>query len=101
MRSPWPVVTFSELDFAKHGSAENWLESESFDLDSGYAPDAEKAMKRADEFMLEHPEPEQAPLNEIEAIHTELLKALGGDDEYMPYWLPYYDRRSKQKGGRK
>jgi predicted ATPase len=96
-----PVVTFSELDFAKHGSAENWLESESFDLDSGYAPAAENAMARADAFMLEHPEPEQAPLKEIEAVHAELLKALGGDDEYMPYWLPYYDRRSKKKGGGK
>jgi len=100
-KSGKPVVTFSELDFAKHGSAENWLESESFDLSSGYAPDAEKAMARADDFMLNHPEPDQSPLKEIEAVHAELLTALGGDDEYMPYWLPYYDRRSKKKKGGK
>ena len=96
-----PIVTFSELDFAKHGSAENWLESESFDLDSGYAPDAENAIARADAFMLEHAEPDKAPLKQIEAVHAGLLKALGGDDEYMPYWLPYYDRRSKKNGGGK
>ncbi len=96
-----PMIYFSELDFAKHGSAENWLESASFDLHSGYAPDAEKAMERADAFMLEHPDPNDAPLKEVEAVHRELLKALGGDDEYMPYWLPYYDRRSKKKGEEK
>lgn len=96
-----PFIRFSELPFAKHGSAENWLESESFDLASGYAPAAEKAMERADAFMLAHPEPDKAPLKEVEAVHAELLKALGGDDEYMPYWLPYFDRRSKKKGGGK
>jgi hypothetical protein len=96
-----PTVCFTNLTFAKHGSAENWLESESFDLESGYAPDAEKAMKRADTFMLENPDPARAPLMEIEAVHAALLKALGGDDEYLPYWLPYYDRRTKMKGERK
>ncbi len=96
-----PSVIFSELDFAKHGSLENWLESKSFDLNSGYAPDAEKAMDRADAIMLEYAEPNDAPIKEVEAVHAELLKALGGDDEYMPYWLPYYDRRSKKKGGAK
>jgi predicted ATPase len=94
-------IRFGDLDFAKHGSAENWLESESFDLDSGYAPAAEKAMKRADEFMLANPDPAKATLKDVEGVHAELLKALGGDDEYMPYWLPYYDRRSKKKGGAK
>ena len=93
-----PTVRFSNLVFAKHGSAENWLESESFDLSSAYAPAAEKAIERADALMLKHPEPGKAPLVEIEDVHAELLMALGGDDEYMPYWLPYYDRRSKKKG---
>jgi hypothetical protein len=93
-----PFIRFAELDFAKHGSAANWLESESFDLQSGYAPDAEKAMARADAFMLKYLEPAEAPPKEVESVHAELLKALGGDDEYLPYWLPYYDRRSKKKG---
>jgi AAA domain, putative AbiEii toxin, Type IV TA system/AAA domain len=96
-----PFICFSDLPFAKHGSAENWLESESFDLASAYAPAAEKAMERADAFMLAHPEPDKAPLKEVEAVHADLLKALGGDDEYMTYWFPYFDRRSKKKGGGK
>jgi predicted ATPase len=93
-----PTIRFSNLTFAKHGSAENWLESESFDLNSGYAPAAEKAMARADAFMMKYPDPREAPVKEAEAVHQELLKALGGDDEYMPYWLPYYDRRRKKEG---
>lgn len=88
------TIRFSELAFAKHGSAENWLESKSFDLDSSYAPDAAKAMKRADALMLKYSDANKAPLKEVEAVHAELLRVLGGDDEYMPYWLPY--RRSKK-----
>jgi hypothetical protein len=96
-----PFIRFGELPFAKHGSAENWLESQSFDLVSAYAPAAEKAMARADSFMLQHPDPQKAPLKDVEELHSELRKALGGDDEYMPYWLPYYDQRSKKRGGGK
>lgn len=92
-----PTIRFAPLDFAKHGSAENWLASESFDLDSGYAPVAEEAMKRADALMQQHPDPKAAPVKEIEAVHRELLKALGGDDEYLPYWIPYFDRRAKKE----
>lgn len=93
-----PTVRFAPLPFAKHGSAENWLESDSFDLASGYAPAAEKAMKRADAFMEEYPDPASAPVKEVESVHQELLKALGGDDEYLPHWLPYYDLRAKKEG---
>jgi AAA domain, putative AbiEii toxin, Type IV TA system/AAA domain len=96
-----PSVNFSQLHFAKHGSVENWLESQSFHLKSAYAPYAKKAMELADAFMRENPEPTIASLSEIETIHAALLKALGGDDEYMPYWLPYYDQRSKKKGAGK
>jgi len=93
-----PKIRFADLPFAKHGSAVNWLESDSFDLETGYAPDAEKAMERADAFMLQHTDPREAPLIELESVHKELLESLGGDDEYMPYWLPYYDQRAKTGG---
>jgi hypothetical protein len=59
---------------------------------------AEKAMARADSFMLQHPYPQKAPLKNVEKLHSELCKALGGDHEYMPLWLPYYDQRSKKSG---
>lgn len=89
-------VELEAIDFAKHGSAENWLESDSFDLPSGYSTDAQDAMERADSFMEAHPDPAKAPANEAHSIHEDLKKALGGDDEYWPYWKPYYRRLDKK-----
>ena len=83
-------VEFGVVDFARHGSVANWLTSGSFDLQSSYAVTAEAAMKRADAFMLQHPQADRAPRREAEEIHNQLVRALGGDDEYWPYWLPYY-----------
>lgn len=85
-------VHLEEVDFAKHGSAVNWLTSESFDLTTAYSVDAEQAMERADAFMREHPDSLAAPLEEKKAMHAALKAALGGDDEYWPYWLPYYEQ---------
>jgi hypothetical protein len=50
-------------------------------------------MRRADAFMLKYPIPAQMPEEEMDEIHQELLKALGGGDEYWPYWVPYRDQR--------
>jgi len=89
-------VELEAIPFAKHGSAENWLESDSFDLVSGYSTDAQAAMDRADAFMEAHPDPAKAPAKEAKAIHDALRKALGGDDEYWPYWKPYSRRLGKK-----
>jgi len=85
-------VRLEEVDFAKHGSAVNWLTSESFDMTTAYSVTAEQAMERADAFMRQHPNPDTAPPEEKKAIHAKLNAALGGDDEYWPYWLPYFER---------
>ncbi len=87
-------VELEAIDFEKHGSAEHWLSSDSFDLPSGYSVEAQTAMDAADAFMRQHPDPPKAPLEEMNAIHAILRKALGGDDEYWPYWMPYHDRRA-------
>jgi hypothetical protein len=87
-------VELEAIDFARHGSIENWLSSDSFDLPGGYSVSAQEAMDRADAFMAAHPNPLEAP--NMEVIHSDLQKALGGDDEYWPYWLPYYDRRVRR-----
>ena len=85
-----PSICFTDRPFAKHGNVDHWLQSKSFDLSSGYSTDAESAIAAADALMVQHPDPGQAPVNEVQAVHTKLCAALGGDDEYMPYWLPYY-----------
>ncbi len=92
-------VEFEQVDFARHGSAENWLVSNSFDLPSGYPVDAQKAIEDADAFMRRHPSPNDASLEEKDQIHTRLLATLGGDDEYWPYWLPYYEKGRTETTG--
>jgi hypothetical protein len=86
-------VELEAIEFEKHGSAENWLSSDSFDLPSAYPVPAQAAMERADAFMRAHPDPQEAPVEEMDAIYAELKNVLGGDDEYWPYWTPYYDKR--------
>jgi len=86
------VVKFDEVIFARHGSVENWLSSNSFDLPSGYPVDAQAAIEQANAFMRQYPAPDDAPGVGKEQIHTELMRVLGGDDEYWPYWLPYYEQ---------
>ena len=91
-------VELEAIEFARHGSAENWLASDSFDLPDdypGYPVEAVEAMRRADEFMQEYRDAAAAPLAEVVAVHARLQRTLGGDDEYWPYWLPYYDLRRK------
>ena len=86
-------VELEAIDFVKHGSAEHWLSSDSFDLPSGYPLAAQAAIERADAFMAANPDPATADKREIDTIHAALRKALGGDDEYWPYWTPYRDQR--------
>lgn len=89
-------VELEAIDFAKHGSAENWLGSDSFDLADdypGYSVQAQEAMRRADAFMLNYPQTGDTPKDEMEEIDTELHRVLGGEDEYWPYWAPYRDKR--------
>ena len=93
------AVEFEEVDFARHGSAENWLSSDSFDLPSGYPVEAQKAMERADALMKQYPAPNDAPDEEKEQINVELRRTLGGDDEYWPYWLPYYEQKQNERTG--
>src|SRR5690606_21750732 len=83
-------VEFENIPFAKHGAAENWLDSDSFNWLSSYPVEAKKAIDRANQFMLDHPDPTSAPKAEADGIDRALGRALGGDDEYWPLWEPYH-----------
>ena len=88
-------VELEAIEFEKHGSAENWLSSDSFDLPSGYSVEAQKAMELADAFMRAYPDPRTAPQDVMQLVHADLKRTLGGDDEYWPYWAPYYQQGRK------
>ncbi len=84
-------VHLDEIPFAKHGNIVNWLDSESFDSTPAYSVPAKQAIDRADNLMRQHPDPLTAPAEAKEAINRDLRSALGGDDEYWPLWLAYYE----------
>jgi hypothetical protein len=92
-------VVFREREFARHGSAENWLSSDAFDLATGYPLAAEQAIQEADEFMLKYSEPAEAPAAAKTKVHLKLMDSLGGDDEYWPFWLPYFQYRDRPEEG--
>lgn len=88
------TVTFQQRPFAKHGNVGHWLSSHAFDLSSAYPLAAEKAMKEADRYMREHPDPRNADSSVVGVLHQELRDALGSDDEYWAFWQAYYDQAS-------
>jgi hypothetical protein len=92
-------VDFNQREFARHGSADNWLSSEAFDMKTGYPVAAERAIREADQFMLKYPDPEDAPKRSKILLHQNLRDSLGGDDEYWPFWLPYYEYHDRPNEG--
>jgi len=88
-------VEFECIEFAKHGAAENWLDSDSFNYLSSYPVEAKKAIDAANDLMKAHPDPREAPHGDASAIDARLTATLGGDDEYWPRWKPYFDRTQK------
>jgi predicted ATPase len=84
-------VEFAQIPFAKLGSAEHWLESNSFDLPSSYPVMAQKAIEAANNFMAKYPMPFDAPWSQAQEVHQKLRNSLGGDDEYWPRWKPYLE----------
>jgi AAA domain, putative AbiEii toxin, Type IV TA system len=77
-------VTVDEVPWAKHGDVVSWLESEAFDMESGYSVEAEAAMKSASDFMAGTGPQDAATRTAIEA---RLRKALGGDDPFLVEWF--------------
>lgn len=73
-----------EVPWAKHGNVVSWLESEAFDMESGYSVEAEAAMKEANDFMAGTGPQDDSTCAAIEA---RLRKALGGDDPFLVEWF--------------
>lgn len=92
------IVEFRRRVFAKRGSTEHWLTSESFDLPSAYSIEAEKAIRGAEDLMLKYEFGSQAPRAEKQKIHNELRATLGNDDEFWPRWTPWYEDAHKEGG---
>lgn len=83
-------VEAEEVKWAKFGDASGWLTSPAFDMDSGYSPEAERALKAADDLMADYTSELPDDLRDFEQVHAELRRTLDGGDPYWPLWLPYY-----------
>lgn len=84
------------VQWAKFGDASGWLTSPMFDMESGYAKEAEVAMRAADDFMAGYLDALPRNLQTSEEIHAQLVRTLDGADPYWPFWLPFY----RQQGGK-
>jgi hypothetical protein len=78
-------IVVEEIGWAKQGDAVNWLVSETFGLAQGRSREAEKAIEAAEAFMRGDVTPPD--LNTRDKIHAELLRVLGGVDDFWPRWL--------------
>ncbi len=78
-------IVVEEIGWAKQGDAVNWLVSETFGLAQGRSREAERAIEAAEAFMRSDVTP--SDLNTRDKIHAELLRVLGGVDDFWPRWL--------------
>ncbi len=78
-------IVVEEIGWAKQGDAVNWLVSETFGLAQGRSREAERAIEAAEAFMRGDKPP--SDLDTQEKIHAELLRVLGGIDDFWPRWL--------------
>lgn len=78
-------IVVEEIGWAKQGDAVNWLVSEAFGLHQGRSREAERAIEAAEAFMRGDKTP--TDLDTQEKIHAELLRVLGGLDDFWPRWL--------------
>ncbi len=85
------------VEWAQFGDATGWLTSPMFDMDSGYSPDAEAAMRAADDLMAGYVDELPEGLRTAEAIHERLDQALGRGDPFWALWLPYHRAQTQSK----
>lgn len=83
-------VIVEPVRWARFGDATGWLTSPAFDMPSGYAREAERAIDAADHFMAGMMNDLPEGLRDREAIHNELSRTLDGSDAFWTLWLPFY-----------
>ena len=83
-------VDLQEIDFARFGNVDSWLQSDIFGLLHARSVDGERAIERAKALQLSSsPNP-----SEIRAADDELRRLLRDDDEFWPRWR-YFAKRHR------
>lgn len=78
-------VELREMEFQKEGSVDRWLTSDVFGLGQSRSLVGERAIESAHLVMLSRTENREFAAE----VHSKLLSALAGDDDFWPRWLPY------------
>ncbi len=81
-------VELKEQPFIKHGTADSWLTSETFELGSARSIEAEQAIQKA----LDLQKQARPKKKEIRDAHRELGKHLTDGDRFWPRWLGFAER---------
>ncbi len=89
-------AVLTQRDFEKHGTAENWLLSEAFDLPSARSPAYEKLIEDAAK-LLEGEKPSAAA---IKKMHQQLVEALSPKDDFLFTWRYTCKRKGWLKDGK-
>lgn len=75
-------IILSKRNFEKRGTAENWLLSKAFDLNSTRAPKKEALIKKATEMIASEPTSEE----ELGKMQERLFQQLGMEDPFYIRW---------------
>lgn len=89
-------IEVREVFFEKLGSANNWLESEAFNLKSSYSLEYEKLIEEAKELISSRRKTKPA-LDEIERMLKKLSEALSSTDDFLFYWRAICEQRGYLK----
>ena len=81
-------VELEELPFNRRGRADLWLISDSFGLKQARSAPAEEAIETAKSLQATT----KPALEEVQAVHTKLVKFLAEDDEFWPRWIYFAEQ---------
>jgi AAA domain, putative AbiEii toxin, Type IV TA system len=87
-------VDLDELPWVKYGDAVGWLTSPIFGLKQARSPEAEVAIKAAQDLMTGKLTSLPAGLHTAEEIDRELRRLLPDQDKFWPRWVVWQEGRS-------
>jgi hypothetical protein len=81
------VVSLEEVSFVRRGTADEWLMSDVFSLNTTRSIEAEAAILEAKAIQLK--ELEQIEQSVVKSAHENLIKYIASDDSFWPRWIHF------------
>jgi hypothetical protein len=87
------VVCLGVLENWKHGSANNWLESEAFGLKEARSKPSERLLEEATKMLLQ----KRPTASDVKSVHRRLVRLLPDDDPFWVRWSYFYEKFGSKK----